>query len=89
MRRLLRALFSALALPCKVSAKVGKGVVAEVTAPFFCFPFYKMPDWKAGSGVEVNEKVGSSWVPKLSSMRGRMICSFMTTSASSLLMASS
>ena len=89
MRRLLRALFSALALPFKFGAKVGKGVVAEVTAPFFCFPFYKMPDWKAGSGVEVNEKVGSSRVPKLSSIRGRMICSFMTTSASSLLMASS
>jgi hypothetical protein len=89
MRRLLRALFSALALPCKVGAKVGKGAVAEVTAPFFCFPFYNMPDWKAGRGVEVNVNVGSSWVPKLSSMRGRMICSFMTTSASSLLMASS
>ena len=89
MRRLLRALFSALALPFKFGAKVGKGVVAEVTAPFYYLPLYKMPDWKAGRGVDVNEKVGSSRVPKLSSMRGRMICSFMTTSASSLLMASS
>lgn len=69
--------------------KVGKGVVAEVTTPIFCSLLYKIPDWKAGRGVEVNEKVGSSRVPKLSSMRGRMICSFMTTSASSLLMASS
>ena len=50
MRRLLRALFSALALPFKFGAKVGKGVVAEVTAPFFLFTSLQNAGLEGGEG---------------------------------------